>query len=118
MLKNIKWRAWYKCFTGWNSHSLITENLNPPLGPGEPKTEDPKGAYAKPSSNTAKSHKQSIKHVVIAQGYTHAYWQFVYTYRHAHLLSILQFERECNEKLFMETSSSHYAAFLLNLQGT
>jgi hypothetical protein len=33
-------------------------------------------------------------------------------------LSILQFERECNEKLFMETSSSHYAAFLLNLQGT
>lgn len=47
--------------------------FKPPLGPREPKTEDPKGAYAKPSSNTAKSHKQSIKHVVIAQGYTHAY---------------------------------------------
>jgi hypothetical protein len=26
--------------------------FKPPLGPREPKTEDPKGAYAKPSSNT------------------------------------------------------------------
>jgi hypothetical protein len=94
-------------FTSWISHTQSHhQEFKPPfLGPGEPKTKRPKGVYAN-STNTTKSHKQSIEHVVITQGLSPSILCTPIDMLIS--LPILQFDRECNEKLFMFTETKWF----------